>query len=74
MHRSRLSDMLIDCSEDNMEAGIQFWSNALGMAVDQPEDASSPYVELTGEGRGLRIGLQRVDDTSRIHLDIETDD
>ena len=31
MHRSRLSDILIDCSTDAMEAGVQFWSRALGI-------------------------------------------
>jgi hypothetical protein len=44
------------------------------MTVHQPDDPASPYVALTGEAGGLRVGLQRVQDTSRIHLDIETDD
>jgi hypothetical protein len=74
MHRSRLGVILIDCSEDAMEAGIQFWSHALGMAARQPNDSTSPYVGLKGNTGGLRVVLQRVQDTSRIHLDIETDD
>jgi predicted enzyme related to lactoylglutathione lyase len=56
-----------------MEAGVQFWSQALGMTVQQPDDPASPYVALTGEVAGFRVGLQRVDDPSRVHLDIETD-
>ena len=74
MHRSRLSDIIIDCSTDTMEASVQFWSRALGMTAHQPDDPASPYVALAGEVEGFRVGLQRVDDTSRIHLDIETDD
>ena len=74
MHRSRLRAITIDCSEDTIEAGVQFWSNALGLPPIASDDPASPYVDLQGSIGSLDIGLQRVRDTSRIHLDIETDD
>ena len=72
MHRSRLSGIMIDCSADTMEAGVAFWQQALGGTVRRSEDATSPYVALEGVS-GWQIGMQRVHDTQRIHLDIETD-
>ena len=74
MHRSRLTAITIDCSEDTIEAGIQFWSNALGLPPAVPDNPRSPYVDLQGSLGGVAIGLQRVNAPSRTHLDIETDD
>jgi hypothetical protein len=73
MHRSRLCDILMDCRDDTMEAGVQFWSQALGLTVRRPNTPTSPYVGLEGGVGGLQMQLQRVHDTSRLHLDIETD-
>jgi len=73
MHRSRLCSILLDCSTDTMEAGVRFWQQALGTTVHHAEDSTSPYVTLEGGAGGLQLSLQRVHDTSRIHLDIETD-
>ena len=73
MHRSRLCSILLDCSTDTMEAGVRFWQQALGTTVHHAEDPTSPYVTLAGGAGGLQLSLQRVHDTSRIHLDIETD-
>ena len=74
MHRSKLYGILIDCSEDTFDAGVDFWSGALGMDPARPDDPGDPYVPLKGDGSALHIMLQRVHDTSRFHLDIETDD
>jgi catechol 2,3-dioxygenase-like lactoylglutathione lyase family enzyme len=74
MHRSKLYAIMIDCSEDTFDASVDFWSGALGMAPARPDDPSDPYVPLKGDGSPLHIMLQRVHDTSRFHLDIETDD
>src|ERR687893_210525 len=74
MHRSKLGAIMIDCSPDTMVATVRFWSGALGKAVIDSHDPTDPYVALEGDVNGLRIELQRVNDTSRIHLDIETDD
>ena len=73
MHRSRLGVILIDCSPDTMDASVRFWSGALGMKAQYPEDTTDPYVSLQGSTGGMMVALQRVNDTSRIHLDIETD-
>lgn len=74
MHRSRLEAIYIDCSEETFEQGVRFWSGALGLPIERSDDPDSPYAALKGHKGGLRIGLQRVNDTSRIHLDIHTDD
>src|SRR5690349_18241945 len=74
MHRSRLCAILVDCSPNTMDATTKFWSGALGKKAKYPDDPTDPYVDLEGGTGGLIFALQRVDDTSRIHLDIETDD
>jgi hypothetical protein len=65
---------MIDCSDAIMDCGVQFWSQALGLAVRQTEGAASPYVGLSGDSGVLQLQLQRVNAESRFHLDIETDD
>jgi predicted enzyme related to lactoylglutathione lyase len=57
-----------------MEAGVAFWNQALGLTARRDADATSPYVALEGGAGGLQMVIQRVQDHSRIHLDIETDD
>jgi len=57
-----------------MEAGVHFWYQALGTSIRRADDPTSPYVTLEGGAGGLELYLQGVHDTSRIHLDIETDD
>jgi len=73
MHRSRLQSLVIDC--DDLEAGIAFWTRALGTEV-LARDA--PYVSLKSPQPGLKLLLQSVCEPktakSRVHLDIETDD
>ncbi len=73
MHRSRLSNIVIDC--DNLDAGVAFWAGALGTQVATWE---SPYVFLKVTPGGLHIGLQHVPEPktakSRMHLDLLTDD
>ena len=73
MHRSRLCSILLDCSAETMEAGVHFWQQALGVTARGADEPTSPYVTLSGGAGGLQFYLQRVHDTSRIHLDIETD-
>ena len=74
MHRSRLRAIMIDCSEDSFEAGTRFWRDALGMTTGKSRGPGSPYVWFDGTVGGLEVGTQRIGDTSRIHLDIESDD
>jgi predicted enzyme related to lactoylglutathione lyase len=77
MHHSRLSTILIDCAESDYDAGVTFWSAALGReAIPEPDDPryASLRGRLGGEG-GPYVTLQRVAAEERaIHLDIETDD
>jgi predicted enzyme related to lactoylglutathione lyase len=77
MHRSRLSTILIDCAESDFDAGVAFWSAALGREAI-PEEGNPRYASLRGriggEG-GPYVTLQRVPAAERsIHLDIESDD
>jgi hypothetical protein len=64
---------MIDCSNATMDRGVQFWSQALGLAVRQ-ENTAGPYVALSGASEGLQLHVQRIGEQSRFHLDIETDD
>ena len=74
MHRSRLTNFMIDCKVDDLDAAAVFWSAALGRAV-KPADPSEPaYRELVCDDAEPVLMLQRVDHDSRIHLDIEADD
>lgn len=73
MHRSRLCAILVDCSPSTMDATTNFWSGALGKKAKYPADTTDPYVDFEGGTDGLIFATQRVNDTSRIHLDIETD-
>ena len=74
MHRSRLIRLTIDCSEHSFEAGTRFWRDALGMTTRESRGPGSPYVNFDGTVGGLKVGTQRIGDTSRVHLDIEADD
>jgi hypothetical protein len=57
-----------------MEAA-PFWSQALGRAVGPAEKpASEKYVTLGSGKEDFLVLLQKVDDPSRVHLDIEADD
>ena len=76
MHRSRLVQLFLDCSEAEVEIGaaVRFWGGALGMTPDPADAPDDRYQLLVGRDGLPRIGLQRVEEGSAIHLDIETDD
>ncbi len=75
MHKSRLGVVVIDCQAGDFGRDIAFWSEALGLTVDRPDDpADQNYVGLKGAPEGVQILLQQVEHPSRAHLDIETDD
>jgi catechol 2,3-dioxygenase-like lactoylglutathione lyase family enzyme len=75
MHHSRLTNLVIDCAEDEYEKSVAFWSAALGRPVVQRNERfSSLRGRLAGAGSPY-LGFQRVPEAERaIHLDIETDD
>ncbi|WP_346906986.1 VOC family protein [uncultured Roseibium sp.] len=73
MHKSRLAVAVIDCQEGDLGEYGAFWANALGrVAEDRPKDPR--YIDLQGPDTELRVLLQSVDHSPRVHLDIETDD
>ena len=75
MHKSQLAGFIIDCQTDELEPAAKFWSQALGLPTEKPEDPDEHnYIYLQSGPNGLHIEVQRVDHPSRVHLDIETDD
>ena len=74
MHHSRLGGLIIDCMTDDLVKEAAFWSKALGYDIrpsEDPDDES--YVALdTPEGEPY-IEVQSVEHSSRVHLDIKTD-
>lgn len=72
MHHSRLTGFIIDCQTDDLGRAAGFWSAALGLAV-LGHDGSS-YLRLDASARDLTVQVQQVDHSSRVHLDIESDD
>lgn len=75
MHRSQLTQILIDCNESVMDQSVEFWSQALGLepSSDDPQ-SDDRYVTLSGQPGQMRIILQRVSSPSSFHVDIEADD
>ncbi|PRY33577.1 VOC family protein [Pseudosporangium ferrugineum] len=71
MHRSRLYGLFIDTPDADDAAA--FWSAALGVPA-VPEPHEEQFIMLHGALPKLVAGVQRVDDTPRYHVDIETDD
>lgn len=75
MHRSRLAGFIIDCQTDDLNAAATFWSEALGYAVRRSTDpADVDYVALDSSRDDLNVEVQNVSHSSRVHIDIETDD
>ena len=74
-HRSRLAGFIIDCKRGSLESSADFWSQALGLEVqDYDEDGLGLYAPLSDGPGGMHIEVQKVSHPSRVHLDIETDD
>lgn len=72
-HHSRLCAALVDVPDADFAATTEFWSGALGRAVD-PDTSDPNYAELGEVIPGLHLMVQRIDGAARVHLDIETDD
>jgi hypothetical protein len=73
MHKSRLSNLIIDCENADVESAATFWSQALGRSA-LPVDQDGKYVSLEDRAGQPNVVVQRVAHPSRVHLDIETDD
>jgi predicted enzyme related to lactoylglutathione lyase len=74
MHKSRLSNIIIDCQTNDIDAAATFWAAAIGRTAESEADPSEPYRLLEGPRREMKILVQAVRHESRVHLDIETDD
>src|SRR5580704_10687547 len=75
MHRSRLCAILIDCKGIAIDEAADFWSRALGRAVDAGHPGTSGnYRMLETPPDEPIVQIQRVEHESRVHIDIETDD
>ncbi len=72
MHKSRLSSVIIDCQDADIDAAGRFWSEALGRPLAAPDDDN--YRSLEDRAGQPVVQVQRVAHPSRVHLDIETDD
>ena len=72
MHKSCLGAVVIDCRTDDLEGAAAFWGAALGQQVRGTDDPR--YLELEPAAGQPAVVLQRVEDGSAVHLDIETDD
>jgi predicted enzyme related to lactoylglutathione lyase len=71
----RLAGFMIDCQDGELAAAASFWSQALGLAiVDPDEDGRDRYSVLAAAAGGLHVEVQLVSHGSRLHLDIEADD
>ena len=79
-HRSRLAGFIIDCRDGDCRDGglaesADFWSQALGLEVEEyDEGGEGIYAPLREGPNGLHIEVQKVSHASRVHLDIEIDD
>lgn len=73
MHKSRLGNIVIDCSTEDLTKDALFWSAALGCPLPRDLEENSPFIQLQTPPGDLQVVLQRVDHAPRVHLDIETD-
>ncbi len=74
-HRSRLAGFIIDCEGGALADAANFWSQALGLPVTDPDEGGEDkYARLDGSPHQLCIEVQKVAHPSRVHLDIETND
>ena len=74
MHRSKLVAAIIDCQTDDLTEAARFWSGAVGRAADsEPNPATDKYVRIGSGEEELVVMVQKVPHSSRVHLDIESD-
>lgn len=74
MHHSRISTLMIDCPTEDFDDTLAFWSRALGLKPARTPAVNQRYVTLGRIEGPLNIRLQKVEQDSGYHLDIETDD
>jgi hypothetical protein len=61
-HRSRLAGFIIDCQDGSLSQASTFWSQALGLAVTDPDEGGEDRYALLQDGPGgLHIEVQKVE-------------
>lgn len=71
----RLVGFMIDCQDADIGVAAPFWSGALGLPIEDPDEGGDGRYALLGSGPGgLHVEVQSVEHASRLHLDIEADD
>lgn len=73
MHKSRLGNLVIDCHNDDLLQAARFWSDALGCPMPARIDPADSFLQLETKPGDVRVILQKVEHSPRVHLDIETD-
>jgi len=73
MHRSRLSNLVIDCLEDHFDECIAFWTEAFGAPMPRKPRKGQRYVTLKTRPGDPEVLLQKVESDPGVHLDFETD-
>lgn len=75
-HRSRLAGFIIDCNTGDLDAAADFWSQALSVSIADRDagDGTAEYQQFGDTPGDLHIEVQKVEHSSRVHLDIEADD
>lgn len=73
MHRSRLSNLVIDCLDENFEDCIAFWARAFGAPTPRKMSGGQRYVTLKTRPGDPEVLLQKVERDPGVHLDFETD-
>lgn len=73
MHRSRLSNLVIDCLAEHFDECIAFWTQAFGAPMPRKPSANQRYVTLKTRPGDPDVLLQKVDSDPGVHLDFETD-
>src|SRR4249919_3647258 len=70
----RFVGFMIDFERSAIGAAAKFWSGALGLPIEDPDEGGDGRYALLGAGPGgIHVEVQRVDHESRLHLDIEAD-
>jgi len=68
----RLVGFMIDCERGDIAAAAKFWSGALGLPIEDPDEGGDGRYALLGAGPGgIHVEVQRVEHESRRHLEIE---
>jgi hypothetical protein len=65
---------MIDCLDEEFEASLEFWSEALGFSMPRRPARNQNYVTLGKLEGPLFVRLQRVASHPGYHVDIESDD